>query len=108
MAKKEMYTEIVRCVCGTWTKPRIFKLDGMSVRGSERPKCGEGYRNGEDAMKLSEYRKIKDAIMDGKISTSGNSYVLRLPMNLIKALGLTKGMVVKIKVRGPNEVVVTV
>jgi len=107
MANKEMYKEIVKCVCGTWTKPRMFKIEGMSVRGSECPKCHEGYLNGEDAMKLSEYRKIKDAIMDGKISTSGNSYVLRLPMNLIKALGLTKGMVVKIKVRGPNEVLVT-
>jgi hypothetical protein len=34
--------------------------------------------------------------------------VLRLPMNLIRAFGLTKGRIVKIKVRGPNEVVVTV
>ena len=108
MVNKEMYKEVIKCVCGTWTKPRMFRIEGMSVRGSECPKCGEGYLNGEDAMKLSEYRKIKDEIMDGKISTSGNSYVLRLPMHLIKALGLTKGSIVKIKVRGPNEVVVTV
>jgi hypothetical protein len=108
MANKAMRKEIVKCVCGTWTKPRMFKIEGIAVRGSECPKCGEAYLNGEDAMKVSEYRKIKDAIMDGKISTSGNSYVLRLPIHLIKALGLSKGRVVKISVRGPNEVVVTV
>ena len=100
--------EIVKCVCGGWTKPRMFRIESIEVRGSVCPKCGEAYLNGEDAMKVSEYRRVKDAVMDAKISTAGNSYVLRLPIALIKALGLTKGKKVRITVRGPNEVVVTV
>ena len=103
--KDEMNKEIVRCVCGKWTKPKIFRIEGLTVRGSECPKCKESYLNGEDAGKLSEYRKIKDAIMDGKISTAGNSFVLRLHMRLIRALGLSKGRRVKISVRSPNEVI---
>ena len=109
MANKDLRKESIICVrCGKVTKPRMFKIEGLDVRGSECPKCGEGYLNGEDAMKVSEYRKLKDAIMEGKISTAGNSYMLRLPMHLIKALGLAKGRVVKIKVRGPNEIIVTI
>jgi predicted nucleic acid-binding Zn-ribbon protein len=104
----DMKKEIVKCVCGIWTKPRMFRIEGIEVRGSECPKCGEAYLNGEDSMKVSEYRRVKDAVMDAKISTSGNSDVLRLPIALIKALRLTKGKKVRITVRGPNEVVVTV
>lgn len=103
-----MKKEIVKCVCGNWTKPKIFKVEGFEVRGSECPKCKEAYLNGEDAMKVSEYRKIKDLIVDAKISTAGNSYVLRLPMRLIKALGISKGRIVKISIQSPNEVVVRV
>ena len=101
----ESKKEAIKCVCGKWTKPKTFRIEGFTVRGSECPKCKESYLNGEDAMKLSEYRKIKDAIIDGKISTAGNSFVLRLPVRLIRALGLSKGRVVKISVRNPNEVV---
>ena len=109
MVNKDLRKEGIICVsCGTATKPRMFKIEGLDVRGSECPKCGEGYLNGEDAMKVSEYRKLKDEIMEGKISTAGNSYVLRLPIDLIRGLGLTKGKVVKIKVRGPKEVVMTI
>lgn len=109
MGNRDMRKESIICVhCGTATKPRTFKIEGFEVRGSECLKCGEGYLNGEDAMKVSEYRKLRDTILEGKISTAGNSYVLRLPILLIKALGLTKGQVVKIKVCGPNEVVVTI
>jgi hypothetical protein len=102
--KDKINKEIVKCVCGKWTKPKTFRIEGFTVRGSECPKCKESYLNGEDAGKLSEYRKIKDAIMEGKISTAGNSFVLRLPIRLIRALGLSKGRLVRISVRSPNEV----
>ena len=103
--KDELKKEIVRCVCGKWTKPKIFKIEGLRVRGSECPKCGEGYFNPEDASTLSEYRRIKDEILEGKIAKAGNSYVIRLPIELVRAMGLEKGETVRLKLQGPKEVV---
>lgn len=59
-------------------------------------------------MMLSEYRRLKDQVIDGKIGISGNSYTIRLPIGLIRALGLKKGDRVKIKVDGPNKMIVNV
>jgi hypothetical protein len=103
-----MKKESVKCICGEWTTPKIFHIEGFDVRGSECQKCGESYLNGEDAYRLSEFRKIKDMIMDGKISKSGNSYVVRLPIDLVRALGLESGEKVKLSLKNPHEIVMTV
>jgi hypothetical protein len=106
--KDDLKKEVIKCICGEWTKPKIFHIEGFDVRGSECSKCGEAYLNGEDAYKLSEFRKVKDAILEGKISKSGNSYVVRLPIDVIKALGLKLGEKVKLSVKNPHEIVISV
>ena len=106
--KRDLKKESVKCVCGRWTKPKIFHIEGFDIRGSECPKCGEAYLNGEDSYRLSEYRKIKDTILEGKISKSGNSYVLRLPIDVIRALGLKKGETIKLQIKNPQEIVINV
>ena len=106
--KDDLKKEVIKCICGKWTKPKIFHIEGFDVRGSECPKCKEAYLNGEDAYKLSEFRKVKDAILEGKISKSGNSYVVRLPMDVIKALGLKIGEKVKLSVKNPHEIIINV
>jgi len=55
--KKELEKEVVRCACGSWTKPKMLKIDGLRIRGSVCPKCKETYLNGEDAKRLSEHRR---------------------------------------------------
>ena len=106
--KDELKKEIIKCVCGRWTKPKMFHIDGFDVRGSECPKCGEAYLNGEDSQRLSEYRKIKNAIMEGRIGKSGNSYVIRVPIDVIRALGLKKGESVKLMVKKPTEIIINI
>lgn len=101
-----MKKEKLKCVCGTWTKPKMFRIEGFQVRGSECPKCGESYLNPDDAYRLSEYRKIKDAVLDAKVAMAGNSFVVRLPIELVRAMGLKKGETVHLSVSGPHEVVV--
>lgn len=103
--KDDLKKEIVKCVCGIWTKPKVFSIEGFKVRGSECPKCKEAYLNPEDLYTVSEYRKVKDALLEGRIAKSGNSYVVRLPIELVRALCLKMGGKVQIKVKGPHEVV---
>jgi len=106
--KNNLKKEIVKCTCGEWTVPKIFHIEGFDVRGSDCPKCGEAYLNGEDANRVSVFRKIKDAILEGRVSKSGNSYVIRLPIDLVRALGLKKGEVVHLSVKNPHEIVINV
>lgn len=103
MKDDDMKKEKIKCTCGKWTKPKMFHIDGFDVRGSECPKCGEGYLNSEDLYLVSEFRKIKDAVLEGKIAKSGNSYVVRLPMELVKAFHMKKGEKVKFQVKSPHE-----
>ena len=106
--KDEMKKEIIKCPCGAWTKPKIFRMEGMRIRGSECRKCGEGYLNAFDIHLLSEYRKVKDAVLEGKVAKSGNSYVVRLPIELVRAFGLETGETVRLKVKSPKELVMSV
>jgi predicted RNA binding protein YcfA (HicA-like mRNA interferase family) len=72
--KKELEKEIVRCTCGSWTIPKILTIDGLKIRGSVCPKCGETYLNGGEAMRLSHNRKLKDYVTERTVTTSGNSF----------------------------------
>ena len=108
MTKKKEEGEHIRCICGTTTVPKQFRLEGIKVRGSECPKCGEAYFNSEDANKALIYNKIKHEIMSGKVAKAGNSYVLRLPKKLVIALGLSEGRTIPIRLDSPTEVVLSV
>ena len=106
--ENDLKKEIVKCTCGKWTKPKIFHIEGFDVRGSVCPKCGEAYLNGEDSYRLSEFRKVKDSILEGKVSMAGNSYVIRLPIDLVRALGLKKGEKVQLSVKNNHQIVLSV
>jgi len=54
----------IRCVCGSPTKPRMFRIRGFGLRGSECPRCREGYLNGADASRSSEFARIADHVID--------------------------------------------
>jgi predicted RNA-binding Zn-ribbon protein involved in translation (DUF1610 family) len=46
-----------KCSCGEELKPKIFYVDEFQIRGSECPKCGKVYLNGDDVARYAEYRK---------------------------------------------------
>ena len=99
--------DVVRCVCGSWTRPKVYRIEGLQIRGFECPKCGEGYLEPEDAQRLSDYRRLKDMVMTGKVSRTGNSYALRLPMALVRGMRLDLGKPITIRVKGEDEIVLT-
>jgi len=104
----DLSKEVVRCVCGTWTKPRLLRIEGLRVRGSVCPKCGETYLNGEDAQMLSDFRRVRDSPLEGRVTRTGNSYAVRIPVSLVRALRLWNGASVRIQVQNPKEILVTV
>ena len=85
-----MKKEIVKCVCGEWTKPKMFKIEGFDVRGSECPKCKEGYLNGEDTNLVYKFNQLKKQKLKATVTTTGNSYAIRIPKALVDLLNLKK------------------
>ncbi|UCE74776.1 MAG: hypothetical protein JSV56_03490 [Methanomassiliicoccales archaeon] len=47
----------IKCSCGCELNPKIFYVDEFQIRGSECPKCGKTYLNGEDVARYAENRK---------------------------------------------------
>lgn len=105
---KELNGESVKCVCGAKTIPKYFRMEGMKVRGSECPDCGEVYFNSEDANRVLIFNKIRHEIMNGKVAKAGNSYVLRLPKKLVDALGLAVGRSIEISIDSPTKIVLSI
>jgi len=62
-SREWMRKEIIRCPCGEWTKPRMFKIQAFNIRGSECPKCGEGFLNGADANRQSQFNKLRHWVL---------------------------------------------
>jgi hypothetical protein len=98
-SKKELEKEIVKCVCGEWTKPKMFKIDGFEVRGSECPKCKEGFLNGEDANLVYKFNQLKNQELTATVTTTGSSYAIRIPKALVDLLNLKKGEKINISLK---------
>jgi hypothetical protein len=98
-SKEVMKKEIVKCVCGKWTKPKMFKIDGFDVRGSECPKCNEGYLNGEDANLVYKFNQLKKQKLKATITTTGSSYAIRIPKALVELFKLKKGKKINISLK---------
>ena len=58
-----MRKEIIRCPCGRRTKPRMFRIRGFNIRGSECPGCGEGFLNGADANRQLQFNKLRQWVL---------------------------------------------
>ncbi|MFQ6056575.1 MAG: AbrB/MazE/SpoVT family DNA-binding domain-containing protein [Methanosarcinales archaeon] len=100
---EELKKEIIKCVCGAWTEPRIFNIEGFEVRGSTCPKCKESYLNGEDSNRIRTYNKLKNKCFTGKIMKFGSSYALSLPKKIIDAFEFEIGDELDLSLINPYE-----
>ena len=60
--KDDLKKEVIKCICGEWTKPKVFHIEGFDVRGSECPKCGEAVSSPKPSKyspqdKYGDYRR---------------------------------------------------
>lgn len=62
-SKEMMRKESIRCPCGGVTRPRMFRIKGFEVRGSECPKCGEAFLNGADANRHLMFNKLRHWVL---------------------------------------------
>ena len=101
--KKLNPKEKLKCHCGKWAAPDHFMVDGMRVRGWSC-KCGEKYFHPDDIEPILTVNMLKKEGLVGKVSKVGNSYSVRLPAKLVKALRLKIGMPLNIQVKDANRI----
>jgi len=90
--------------CGKWAAPTSLDFRGFRVRGWEC-ECGEKYINPVDAEKIFAVNKLlrKEKLV-ARIAKVGNSFVFRVPKELVTALGLKASGTLEIKVVGRNRI----
>lgn len=98
-SEKDMEKEIVKCVCGEWTKPKMFRIEGFDVRGSDCPKCQEAYLNSADANIVYKFNQLKNQKLKATVTTTGNSYAIRIPKALVDLFKLKKGEKINISLK---------
>lgn len=93
----------LKCQCGEWAEPDNFNVNGFKVRGWSC-RCGEKYFHPEDIEPILTLSALKREGLIGKVSKVGNSYSVRLPARLVKALRLKIGMPLNIQIKDTNKI----
>ena len=83
----------------------IQELAGKKIRGW-RCACGNEHSNPEDVDVLVEYYKVKRAGMKVSLFRSGNSWAIRLPASLVRAMRLGRRAGLNLQVDG-NRIILT-
>ncbi len=79
----------MKCVaCGKTAKPAKLRVDNSQVPGWKCPDCGEEYLDGVAVETLLAIRKLKAERLTAKVTRQGNSYAIRVPMQVVNAYRL--------------------
>lgn len=84
------------CVaCGKTAKPSTLRVDNSQVPGWECP-CGEEYLDGAAVETLLSIKRLQKEHLVAKVTRQGNSYALRVPMEVVDAYHLKNRKELKI------------
>ena len=77
------------CGCGKIAKPAQLRLEGVTVPGWKCT-CGEEYLDAPTVERLLAVRKLRleKKKLTAKVTKQGNSFAIRVPMELVNAYSL--------------------
>lgn len=89
--KKDLWDATHTCTsCNTKMHKKVFKMEGINIRGWECPSCHDAVLHQEDAQQMFQLNKLRKGL-SVKIGTLGNSLVLRIPKEIENLYKLSKG-----------------
>lgn len=87
----------MKCVtCGKAAKPATLRIDNSTVKGWKCV-CGEEYLDSNAVERLLMIKKLKEEHLVAKVTKQGNSYAIRVPMEVIEAYGLKNKQEIKLE-----------
>ena len=101
--KRDLWNAVHRCAkCEENMKKKIFKIEGVEVRGWECSRCKEAVLHPEDAQKMFVFNKLKKGLYV-KVGGLGESLIVRIPKEVAKFYNITKGGEIKLKADSFNK-----
>ncbi|MBI5224267.1 AbrB/MazE/SpoVT family DNA-binding domain-containing protein [Candidatus Micrarchaeota archaeon] len=99
-----MKSDKIKChVCGHFAKESKFGFRGYDVRGFSCQNCGEKTIHSEDAGRIFAINKLQnEKKLHAKIAKVGNSFVFRIPKEIITALNLKDKGILEVRVASPK------
>jgi hypothetical protein len=86
--------------CGKVAKETKLRFQGFKIDGWHCSSCGEDYFNPEQAQRILLLNKIMKKKYEVTVGQMRSNLIIRIPIELAKAIGLQKGEKVKIKAEG--------
>ncbi len=104
MIKMKIEEDKLKCVfCSGWAAPARFHYREYLVRGWVCEKCGEKIIHHDDAGRILAINKLAhQKKLTARIAKVGNSFVFRIPKEVIVALGLKDKEVLSMSISNPK------
>src|SRR3989338_2263249 len=101
--KKDLWTAIHKCTsCNLEMKKKIFRMEGINIRGWECPSCHDSVLHPEDAQQMFLLNKLKKGLSI-KIGSLGNNLVLRITKEIENLYKLSKGEQITMKIENGRK-----
>lgn len=102
--KKDLWDAIHQCTtCSKEMKKKMFKMEGINIRGWECPQCKDSVLHPEDAQHMFLLNKLKKGLLI-KIGALGNSLVVRIPKEIENLYKLSKGEQITMKMDSMKKI----
>lgn len=98
----------MKCSCGEIANLTYTNIDGYKIKAWKCEVCGEEYLDSADAEFLLLMKKLKKKPHSAKVGLLGESYIIRIPKEIVEYMHIEKGEETKISLVGPHEILVSV
>ncbi|UCE72939.1 MAG: AbrB/MazE/SpoVT family DNA-binding domain-containing protein [Methanomassiliicoccales archaeon] len=98
----------MECNCGELTKESHTNIQGYRVKSWKCPKCGEEYIDSSDAEYVLLAGKTQKIPIRVRIGVLGESFIIRIPREIVDLMHITRGNVVTITVAGRRDFLVSI
>ena len=101
-------TKDMKCSCGKIAEQTHINIEGYKIKAWICKTCGEEYLDSADAEFLLLSKKMKKEPHTAKVGVLGDSYIIRIPKEIVEFMHIKKGEEAKISLVGPHEILVSV
>lgn len=105
---RDYMTKKAKCVLcgGRLADVKTASFQGFTIKARKCTKCGEEYLDPVQAEKILQFNKVISKGYSMIIGKIGSNHLVRFPAKLSKALGLSTGEVVTMKVNNMTEMTI--
>ncbi len=98
----------MKCLCGKLAEETHVNLDGHRIKAWKCKDCDEEYLDSAEAQFLLMRKKMEKRPLTATVGVLGDSYIIRIPKEIVEFMQIRKGEKAKITLAGPHDIMVSV